>query len=146
MEIANKTYPARAQLEALGAEPGDQPIVMVNLLKFRKKAAYKDGRDPDLSGQAAYMRYGRAMRKIVEKGGGRFLYEGSAERLVIGDLAAGGELWDVVALVEYPSAQEFVKIASSPEVAELAVHREAGLEGQLLIQAATAQAVTGENG
>jgi hypothetical protein len=36
-------------------------------------------------------------------------------------------------MVEYPSRQAFIAVASSPEVKEAAVHRHAGLEGQLLI-------------
>jgi hypothetical protein len=36
--------------------------------------------------------------------------------------------------VEYPSSAAFARIASSPEVTEIGVHRAAGLEGQLLIR------------
>lgn len=47
-----------------------------------------------------------------------------------------GDLWDMVGLVEYPSREEFVQIATALQVREIGVHREAGLAGQLLIQAA----------
>ena len=43
------------------------------------------------------------------------------------------ELWDMAAIVEYPSKEAFVEIVSSPEVADFGVHRTAGLKGQLLI-------------
>jgi hypothetical protein len=39
-----------------------------------------------------------------------------------------------VAVVEYPSLEAFVAIATAPEVAAFGVHRAAGLAGQLLIQ------------
>jgi hypothetical protein len=42
---------------------------MVNLLKFRAKAEYKDRRSETITGQEAYMRYGAEMRKIVERAG-----------------------------------------------------------------------------
>ena len=32
----------------------DSPISMVNLLKFKKKAEYEDGRDTQMSGKEAY--------------------------------------------------------------------------------------------
>jgi hypothetical protein len=37
-------------------------------------------------------------------------------------------------LVEYRCAASFATIVTSPEVAEIGVHRVAGLEGQLLIR------------
>ena len=46
----------------------------------------------------------------------------------------GHELeWDMVAIMEYPSKEDFVKIATAPEVAEFGVHRAAGLAHQLLV-------------
>jgi uncharacterized protein (DUF1330 family) len=70
------------------------------------------------------------MTKIVEREGGRILFAGRVAGLVIGEV---GELWDVAAIMEYPSREAFRRIATSPEVAEISVHREAGLQGQLLI-------------
>jgi hypothetical protein len=48
----------------------------------------------------------------------------------------------MIALVEYPSRQEFVRIVSDPRVEAFAVHRKAGLEMQWLI-ATTAAARPG---
>jgi len=53
---------------------------------------------------------------------------------VIGDGADG---FHVAALMEYPSRQVFVEIATSPEVAKFGVHRTAGLEGQWLLATTT---------
>jgi hypothetical protein len=44
-----------------------------------------------------------------------------------------------VAVVEYPSAADFVRIVTLPEVMALAVHREAGLEGLILIRVAATE-------
>ena len=104
---------------------------MLNLLKFRDRAEYEDGRPSDITGRDAYMRYAESMRKIVEGGGGRFIFGGEVTGLVLGEVA---ELWDVVGLVEYPSRQGFFQIAGSPEVQEIGVHCAAGLAGQLLIE------------
>ena len=52
------------------------------------------------------------------------------EQLVIG---TAEEKWDTVAIVEYPSKEAFIEIATSVEVQGFGVHRSAGLAGQLLI-------------
>nr|RAV90725.1 DUF1330 domain-containing protein [Aerococcus mictus] len=130
MKYENAVYPNREKLMELVNSKDTSPIVMVNLLKFRDIAEYKDGRDEKISGREAYMRYGAKMQPLVESRGGRFLVSAALKEVVIGEVEG---LWDVVALMEYPSAAEFVAIASSPEVAEIGVDREAGLAGQLLI-------------
>ena len=123
-------YPRPEQIRALLASDLAGPIRMLNLLKFRPRAEYADGRATVLSGREAYALYGEKMAPYVESRGGRVIYSSAAGCLVIGD----GELeWDAVAIMEYPSKEEFVKIATSPDVAEFAVHRTAGLEHQLLV-------------
>jgi len=129
MNVVNHVYPSGEQLRALLEDRSPGPIVMLNLLKFRERAAYPDGRDGG-SGRDAYMRYASAMRRIVEAAGGRFLFSADVRSVVIGEV---GEPWDVVGIVEYPSRAVFHQLATSSEVQEIGVHREAGLAGQLLI-------------
>jgi uncharacterized protein (DUF1330 family) len=130
MKVENAVYPTPEQIEALRNDPSTEPIVMLNLLKFRDKAQYPDGRKTDLSGMQAYMLYGEAMRKVVEREGGKFVFLGVVKYLTIGEV---DKMWDIAALVEYPSPSAFARIATSPEVGEIGMHRAAGLEGQLLI-------------
>lgn len=130
MKVENAVYTSPENLKAFVADASAGPIAMVNLLKFRDKAAYKDDRPDDISGVEAYMRYATEMRKIVERAGGRFLFSGRVNGLVVGEVE---DLWDVVAVVEYPSKAEFQRLVTSPEVQAIAIHREAGLAGQLLI-------------
>lgn len=131
MKVENAVYPTRDQLQALIARNTKTPIVMLNLLKFKEKAVYKDGRATELTGREAYQRYADLMVPFVTSHGGHIVFSGEAKGQVIGEV---GELWDTVALMEYPSAEAFAKIAMSPEVAGFGVHREAGLAGQLLIE------------
>jgi len=130
MKVENALYPTRERIAALLSDESEQPIVMLNLLKFRDKAQYQDGRGSGLSGREAYMLYGRRMREIVMREGGRIVFSGAVRGLAIGTVE---DLWDAAAMVEYPSAKAFARIATSPEVAEIGVHRAAGLAGQLLI-------------
>ena len=130
MHVANQVYPTFEQLMSLAQDPTPGPIAMVNLLKFRDRAQYHDGRRDDISGREAYMRYIVEMAPIVEAAGGKFLFSGAVGSLVIGEVE---ELWDAVGIAQYPSRAEFHRIATSPEVQAIGVHREAGLAGQLLI-------------
>jgi len=135
MNVENALYPTADRIGALMSDTSDTRIVMLNLLKFRGRAAYPDGRDSELSGREAYMRYGEKMQQLIVREGGRMVFSGEILSLVIGTV---GELWDVAAMVEYPSSAAFARIVTSPEVAEIGVHRAAGLAGQLLIRVAPA--------
>jgi uncharacterized protein (DUF1330 family) len=131
VDVENAVYPTASRVEALMAEDSGDPVVMLNLLKFRATAVYPDGRPTDLTGRQAYDLYATAMQKVIEKNGGRLLFGGNVASLVIGEV---GDLWDTCVLVEYPSAAAFAAIVTSPEVTEIGVHRAAGLQGQLLIR------------
>ncbi|MGV2981801.1 DUF1330 domain-containing protein [Camelimonas sp. ID_303_24] len=99
-------------------------------MRFRDRAVYADGRPTELTGLEAFMIYSGMMKGIVEGFGGRFLVSVLAERLVIGE----GEVpWHRIALVEYPSRAVFAEVSKDPAMHAAAVHRQAGLEGQLLI-------------
>ncbi|MEP2829435.1 DUF1330 domain-containing protein [Parvibaculum sp.] len=133
MKVENAVRPSDEQLKSFFADAGtdrDGPVVMVNLLKFRERAVYPDGSDAHLSGFEAYIRYGKEVSKILAKIGGRMVYNGLVDGLMLGECE---ELWDQVALVEYPSRAVFLEMVVSPEYRAIEVHREAGLAGQLNI-------------
>ena len=52
MEVVNHLYPTQDRIAALMGNPSGDAIVMLNLLKFRDKAVYADGRATTLSGPA----------------------------------------------------------------------------------------------
>ncbi len=126
MKLENALGPEPRQVQDFLAVEG--PVMMVNLLKFREKAAYPDGRDAEISGREAYGRYATEMKKLVEASGGRFVFGAGVQSLLIGQVE---DLWDQVGIVEYPSSKALLSIASSPGFQEIEVHRHAGLEGQL---------------
>ena len=110
--------------------PADGPILMLNLLKYREKAAYADGRASDLTGEQAYALYAAGVSELLAAMGGRLAFAGRCHALVIGE----GELpWDDVAVVAYPSLAAFQHMVGSAAYQEIHVHREAGLAHQLLI-------------
>ena len=132
MEIKNALYPVTEEQQRAMTEPGPEgPIVMVNLLKFREFAIYEDGSDNHLPGREAYQRYAAAVGRLIREYGGRFIYAGDVTHLMIGQAE---ELWDEVALAEYPNRAAFSAMITSPEFEAAAYHREAGLDGQLNIE------------
>ena len=131
MNVENRVYPDSDQMNALRDAGPDGPIVMVNLLKFRAKAQYADGREPELSGREAYNRYALAVAELVRGVGGTIVYAGDVTFLTIGHAEI---LWDEVALAQYPSRAALREMAMSPAYQEISCHRDAGLEGQLNIE------------
>lgn len=131
MDVQNAVYPGPAQIAGFFGAPEDGPFVMVNLLKFKAKAEYADGSNAHLTGQEAYARYGEEVSKLVEALGGRIRYSGAVTGLLLGEVE---ELWDMVALAEYPSLAAFQAMATSPAMHAIEHHRTAGLAGQLNIR------------
>ncbi len=123
-------YSTPEQVQKLVAGAQDQPVVMINLLRFKPQA---DGPEEGMSGEGAYRRYGIKMREFVESKGGRFIWIGRIDSQVIGE---GGEGFHAAGLVEYPSRKAFLEIVSDPYVQEeIGAYREAGLESQWLLAA-----------
>ncbi len=104
--------PSKASLDALAARRDDDPIIMINLLKFAQ---------PD--GEEAYKRYGRVSSKEVASRGGGVVYAGDA--VVPGD-------WDRIALVYYPRRAAFLDMQKSPAYQGAIPDRTAGLAARLL--------------
>jgi len=123
--------PEPEQIEELLKGPAEGPVVMVNLLRFKKEA---DAPDEGLTGEQAYGRYGAQMVQWVTSQGARLIWSGRVDSMVIGDT---DEYFHAIALMEYPSRAEFLRIIGDPRVAEYSVHRTAGLDMQWLIATTT---------
>ena len=132
MEVTNAVYPPHEQFQAFFATTDESPFVMVNLLKFKDVAEYADDPSIQISGREAYEIYGDEVSKIVEGRGGRVTFTGDVTGIIVGEV---DDLWDMVALVEYPSHASFMEMMVSPEWAAIEHHRLAGLAGQLNIRA-----------
>lgn len=130
--VLNEVFPGDpAQMAGLMQPGPDGPIFMINLLKFKEKAVYEDGRETDLTGREAYMIYGRAVSKLLPSFGGMAIFAADVTFLSLGQV---GELWDEVAIGVYPKRGDMVRMSMSDQWREIAVHRSAGLDGQLNIE------------
>ena len=131
MQVVNKVYSNKEQIKGFMEPVSEGPICMVNLLKFKEKAEYEDGRDTDLTGREAYALYEEGVKKLLQEVGGGIGFEGEVERLALGEVE---ELWDVVALAVWPSRGAMFKVMQSPDMQAISVHRSAGLAGQLNLE------------
>ncbi len=132
MNIVNEMFPSDPAHIRRMMEPGPEgPVFMVNLLKFKERAVYEDGRETTLSGREAYHLYGRAVVELLPKFGGMGIFAGDVTFLALGK---ADELWDEIAIARYPNRRAMVEMSISREWREIAVHRTAGLAGQLNVE------------
>jgi uncharacterized protein (DUF1330 family) len=131
MNVVNAVFPPAEQAAAFFGAAEDGPFVMINLLKFKEHADYPDGSDADLSGREAYARYGAGVQACLAAVDGKALYAGAVTELMLGEV---DELWDMVALAQYPSRAAMLTMIQSPDYQAIEKHRVAGLTGQLNIR------------
>jgi len=105
----------------------DQPVVMVNLMRF-----YERSLDGDGSGWDAYLRYSALTVPMIKARGGTLLWTGNAKAVALG--AEQGNQWDYVALVYYPSVAAFIDMMTSAAYeAEADPHRRSACAEHLII-------------
>jgi uncharacterized protein (DUF1330 family) len=108
--------PNQDGLADLVARAGRGPVTMLNLLAFR----------PD-GGRERYLEYGAAVLPLLERAGGRVIFQAEAAPVAI-----GAEGWDLVLLVEYPTRGAFLEMVGSPDYQEIAhLRTEALARGEL---------------
>ena len=105
------------------------PIHMLNLVRLRIEAAYPDGRKA--TGAEAYAAYGRESGPVFERLGGRIVWQGRFELMLIGPQE---ERWDHCFIAEYPSVAAFVEMIRDPAYREAVKHRQAAVEDSRLIR------------
>ena len=131
MQVTNKILPSEEQINGFINESEVGPISMVNLLRYKDKALYQDGRNTNLTGEEAYGLYAKEVINFVEKYGGEFIFAGKVNRLMLGEVE---DLWDAVAIAKYPNRKAMLDMTMDPEYQKINIHREAGLKGQLNIE------------
>lgn len=131
MAMAMVEITEEALAEATGALQGKGPVQMVNLVRYNPQARYREGSAlPPCSGREAYLqRYVPAFAQVAEKvaPGEPFMpvFFGSVAATILG---APGEVWDDIAIVEYPNFEAVRKVILSPEYeTQAAPHRRAAL-------------------
>jgi uncharacterized protein (DUF1330 family) len=118
--------PTREQFETFANDERHGEVVMINLLHFAPPEGTSTA-----GGEDAYRQYGKAAVKMVEDRGGRVVWTGRPEHVVIGD--SEHDHWDLVVLVSYPSRQAFVDMVTTAEYQDAHRDREQGLDRTVLL-------------
>lgn len=126
--MAPDTDERPVNLKAFENLPPGEPVVMINLLKFKEG----EGRD-------RYRQYTREVQPHLERVGGAVRYAGTAPVNIIGD--GESPWWDAILVVEYPSSQAFSDMVTDPGYQQVHGHRAAALTRGDLV--ATSQWVLG---
>jgi uncharacterized protein (DUF1330 family) len=130
--------PTKQAFAAFRADDRPGPIHMLNLVRFRERAAYPDGREA--SGGEAYAAYGQESFPVFQRLGGRIVWRGRFELVLIGPTS---EHWDECFIAEYPSVAAFVEMIRDPVYREAVKHRQAAVLDSRLIRLAPAAAGAG---
>ena len=108
------------QLAALAVDEAAGPVVMLNLVQYRRP----NGRDE-------YLTYSRGFIPLLKRCGGTILWAGDITGVALGDDAT--DAWDYAVLVQYPDRQAFVDVMTSAEYAAINPHRLAGLARHVIL-------------
>ena len=128
METKGSVHADDAAITAMATGDPDEPIVMLNLLRYRDVAESGFGVD-GLSGREAYAVYGKAFAELHPRFGGEPIWMGRGLNTVI-----GAEDWDVVLLVRYPTRRQFVAMLTDPDYRSIAPIRAAALADSRLVE------------
>ena len=110
-------------VKALSESANAGPVAMLNLVKYRNRAAYAE--------------YGKLTAGLVAEHGGQMLWAGSVAEIVLDE--GGGTDWDFAAIVLYPSRQAFIDLVTSEEYLEANEVRREGVVKQVVLAADTMQ-------
>ncbi len=126
--------PSPVHWKAFKDLPRDEPIHMLNLLRFRDEAEYPEGHEHHgngWSGRRAYEEYGKTSGPIFRRVGGTIAWRGAFQTMVTGP---DDKHWDDGFVAEYPGASAFLEMVMDADYQLAVVNRTAALVDSRLIR------------
>ncbi len=121
--------PGPENFAAFKALPRDEPIHMLNLLRFRDLAEYPEGHEhhgKGWSGKRAYQEYGKTSGPIFREVGGTVVWRGNFQTMVTGP-TPDDKLWHEGFVAQYPNSGAFFAMLKHPDYAGAVQNRTAAL-------------------
>ena len=115
--------------QAFKSDARSGPVHMLNLIRLRDEADYPDGRAA--TGEQAYGEYSRISAPVLKRLGGRIVWRGGFELMMVGPAS---ERWDICFVAEYPSVEAFADMMRDPVYREAMAHRQAGVKDSRLVR------------
>ncbi|MDE0066726.1 MAG: hypothetical protein OXN44_07625 [Acidimicrobiaceae bacterium] len=109
------------------APADDGPVWMINLMCYKERAEYADGRETMLSGREADDEY--TPIGPLAAVGAEIVFVADVEDQLIGDEPA----WDRIAVVRYPTRASFIAMQEREDFQEAHEHKEAGMDQTIVI-------------
>ena len=126
--------PSRANFDVFKGLPRDEPIHMLNLLRYRDQAIYPDGHEhagKGWSGRRAYEEYGATSGPIFRRVGGTLMWRGAFQTMVTGP---DDEQWDDGFVAHYPTAAAFLEMIKDPAYQRAVINRTSALADSRLVR------------
>lgn len=102
-------------------DPGG-PMWALNLMKYRERAEYADGRQSSISGMEADDVY--APHEHLRKVGSRLVMMAPVLHQLVGD----GHVWDRIAIAQYRDRMAMIEMSSNADFQKDEDHKEAGMD------------------
>ncbi len=102
-------------------DPGG-PMWALNLMKYRDRASYSDGRESSISGVDADDVY--APHEHLRKVGSRIVMMAPVLHQLVGD----GHVWDRIAIAQYRDRMAMIEMSSNADFQKDEEHKEAGMD------------------
>jgi uncharacterized protein (DUF1330 family) len=121
--------PSPANFQAFKDLPRDEPIHMLNLLRYRELAEYPEGHEHHgngWSGRRAYKEYGTTSGPIFSGVGGKIVWRGAFQTMVTGP-EPEDKVWHDGFVAEYPNSGAFFAMIKDPDYQLAVVNRTAAL-------------------
>ena len=133
-----KTYidPSPSNFKAFKDLPRDEPIHMLNLLRYRDLAEYPEGHEHHgngWTGRRAYEEYGKTSGPIFADVGGTVVWRGSFQTMVTGP-EPDDKVWHDGFVAQYPDAGAFFAMIKDPDYQLAVVNRTAALVDSRLMR------------
>ncbi|HET6507779.1 MAG TPA: DUF1330 domain-containing protein [Baekduia sp.] len=122
--MSDSVDPTGQDLKRYLAEDDGEPVVMLNLLRFKPGG-----------GRESYNQYSRAIVPFLEQVGGEVVYFGDTSTPLVQPPA--GNDWDAVLLVRYPSRRAFSQMVADPDYQAITHLRTEALDAAVLQPTAT---------
>lgn len=131
----NHVDPSRPNFERFKAAPRDEPMHLLNLVRFRERAAYPEGHphaDLDLTGEQAFAEYFRTIAPFFERLGVSIVWKARGGLTMTGP---DGQSWDIGFVAAFPRAAAFLELVTDPHYrADVVVHRSAAVLDSRLVR------------
>jgi uncharacterized protein (DUF1330 family) len=126
--------PSPENFQAFKDLPRDEPIHMLNLLRYRDLAEYPEGHEhagKGWSGRRAYEEYGATSGPIFRGVGGVIVWRGAFQTMVTGP---GDKDWHDGFVAQYPNAGAFFAMIKDPDYQKAVINRSAALVDSRLMR------------